>query len=165
MHLSRECLSPYLNIRVLTVCISIDGHVCWNSERRLSFIVCRPRKTNFFFRFPFAENKRKFAASVFRFKKQTEVAVSLSSVFPLYISLSIYNYIYIYVCCCFKQKTVAQAIFFNPFAVCSSCIRKFVVCPFVYAETNVSYPFAIGLNGLNGLADLRAFLRSTSAFP
>jgi hypothetical protein len=28
----------------------------------------------------------------------------------------------------------AQAIFFNPFTVCSSCKRKFVVCPFFYTE-------------------------------
>ncbi len=48
-------------------------------------------------------------------------------------------------------KTEVQAIFLNLFTVCSSCKRKFVVCPFVYAETNRIYPFA---NGLNGLAHL-----------
>ncbi len=35
---------------------SIDGHVCWNSNHRLPFIVCQPRKTNVHFPFPFAAN-------------------------------------------------------------------------------------------------------------
>ncbi len=39
-------------------------HVCWNSNRRILFINCLPRKTNF--RFPFAANKRKFALSANR---------------------------------------------------------------------------------------------------
>jgi hypothetical protein len=55
-----------------------------------------------------------------------------------------------------KRKKKAQAIFLNPFTVCSSCKRKFVVCPFVDEETNGSFPFADGLNGpRNGLAHLR----------
>jgi hypothetical protein len=37
----------------------------------------------------------------------------------------------------------AQAIFLN---------LKFVVCSFVYEETNGTYPFGNGLDGLNGLA-------------
>jgi hypothetical protein len=45
----------------------------------------------------------------------------------------------------------AHAFFFNPFTVCSSYKQKFVVCPFIDEETNESYPFA---NGLNGLAHL-----------
>jgi hypothetical protein len=45
-----------------------------------------------------------------------------------------------------------QAIFLNPLTVCSSYKQKFVVCPFVDKETNVIYPFANRLNGLNGLA-------------
>jgi hypothetical protein len=56
-----------------------------------------------------------------------------------------------------KRKTEAEAIFLNPFTLCSSCKRKFVVCPFVDEETNESYLFANGLNGLygiNGLAHL-----------
>jgi hypothetical protein len=55
-----------------------------------------------------------------------------------------------------KQCTAAQAIFLNPFTLCLSFQRKFVVCPFVYKETNS--PFAKkglnALNGLNGLAHL-----------
>ncbi len=53
-----------------------------------------------------------------------------------------------------KCKMEAQAIFLNPFTVCSSCkrkLRKFVLYPFVYKETNGSYTFA---NGLNRLAHL-----------
>jgi hypothetical protein len=48
----------------------------------------------------------------------------------------------------------AHAIFLNPFTVCSTCKRRFVVCSFVDEETNGSYPFR---NGLNGLA--RLYLR------
>jgi hypothetical protein len=48
-----------------------------------------------------------------------------------------------------KQKTEAQAVFLNPFTVCSSSKRKFVVCPFVDEETNGSYPFGYGLNRLH----------------
>jgi hypothetical protein len=48
---------------------SIDVHVCWNSNRRLMFIVCRRRKTNFSFPFPFAAIKRKFAVSVFHLQQ------------------------------------------------------------------------------------------------
>jgi hypothetical protein len=38
--------------------------------------------------------------------------------------------------------------------VCSSCRRKFVVCPFVYEETNRSYLFANGLTGMHGINKL-----------
>ncbi len=37
------------------------------------------------------------------------------------------------------------------FTICSSWKRKFVAGPFVDEETKRSYPFANGLNGLNGL--------------
>ncbi len=39
----------------------------------------------------------------------------------------------------------AKAIFLNPFAVCSSCKRKFIVCPFADEETKESYPLVNGL--------------------
>jgi hypothetical protein len=42
-------------------------------------------------------------------------------------------------------ETEAQAIFLNPFTVCSLRKRNFVNCPFVEEETNGSYPFANGL--------------------
>jgi hypothetical protein len=48
----------------------------------------------------------------------------------------------------------SPADFLNSLTVCSSCKRKFVVCPFVDAKTNGSYPLANGLNGLNGLIGL-----------
>ncbi len=41
-----------------------------------------------------------------------------------------------------KRKMEAQAIFPNPFTVCSSCNWKVVVCPFVEKKTHRSYPFA-----------------------
>jgi hypothetical protein len=49
----------------------IDGYVCLNSNRRLSFIVCGLRKTNVHFWFP-------FAVSVFRLQK-----TNVSCRFPL----------------------------------------------------------------------------------
>jgi hypothetical protein len=45
----------------------------------------------------------------------------------------------------------AQAIFLNPFTVCSSCKREYVISQLADKETNESYPFA---NGLDGLAHL-----------
>ncbi len=50
-----------------------------------------------------------------------------------------------------RHQTEAKAIFLDPFTACSSSKWKFVVCPFVVEDTNRSYPFA---NGLNGLAHL-----------
>ncbi len=50
-----------------------------------------------------------------------------------------------------KQKTEAQAIFLNPFSVCFLCKRKFVICLFADEETNKSFPFAKGLNGMKEL--------------
>ncbi len=44
-----------------------------------------------------------------------------------------------------------MSIFLNPFTVCKSCRWKFIICLFVYEETNGSYPFA---NELIGLAQL-----------
>ncbi len=49
-------------------------------------------------------------------------------------------------CFCFKRKTEAQAIFLNPFTICSSCKQKFVVCPFVDEDTNGRYLYANRLN-------------------
>jgi hypothetical protein len=73
----------------------------------------------------------------------------------VYICIYIYIYIFIYVLCCrftkkIKWKRKNQVIFLNPFTVCSSCKRKFVVCPLV-EETNGSCSFT---NGLNRLAHL-----------
>jgi hypothetical protein len=56
------------------------------------------------------------------------------------------------------ENANAQAIFLNPFTVCSSCKWNFIVCPFVEEETNGCYPFAKGLNGLSGLAHLYLYL-------
>jgi hypothetical protein len=55
---------------------------------------------------------------------------------------------YAYIFCRFKRKTKSQAIFLNLLTVCSSYKQKFVIFPFVFKETNGSYSFANGLNGL-----------------
>ncbi len=47
-----------------------------------------------------------------------------------------------------KRKTEALVIFLHPFTICSSCKRKFVVCPFVDEEANKSYLLASRLNRL-----------------
>jgi hypothetical protein len=47
-----------------------------------------------------------------------------------------------------KMENGSRGDFLNPFTVCSSCKRKFVVCPFVDEETSGSYPFANGLGYL-----------------
>ncbi len=48
------------------------------------------------------------------------------------------------------SKRNTENNFLSPFTVCSSCKRKFVVCPFSYEVINGSYPFANELNGLHG---------------
>ncbi len=53
-----------------------------------------------------------------------------------------------------RFKTKAQTTFLNPFTMCSSCERKFAVCPFIDEETNGSYPFANRLNRLKRLYGL-----------
>ncbi len=47
------------------------------------------------------------------------------------------------ICCRFEVKTEAQVIFLNPVTDCSSCKQEFVLCPFVYEETNGSYPLVV----------------------
>jgi hypothetical protein len=57
----------------------------------------------------------------------------------VHIYICIYIYLYIYAAVSNgKWKTEAQAIILNPFAVCSLCKWKFVVCSFVYEEINGS---------------------------
>jgi hypothetical protein len=75
------------------------------------------------------------------------------------------KYIYVYITVIYvyvaisnkKQNKEAQKIFLNPFTVCSSSKKKFVICPFVDVETNGRYPFE---NGINGLAQLYLQKRS-----
>ncbi len=121
---------------------SIDGRGRWTEN------------VDYCLSFADQENKLPFSVS------SVSVYIYISiSIFLLYISIYIYISIYVfihtsisiftvYICCRVKQKTEAQAIFLNPFSVCSSCKRKFVVCPFVYEETNGNYPFSNGVTGL-----------------
>jgi hypothetical protein len=53
-----------------------------------------------------------------------------------------------------KRKTKPRrfSLIRSPFAYCADRSLKFVFCPFVDKEINRSYPFANGLNGVNGLA-------------
>ncbi len=124
------------------------------------------KKSNF--RFPFAENKWNLSfsvSSIFCIYIFVNIYIYIYTYaayidINIYIYLSIYIYIYIiyislstyvytvYKFCCFKRKMETQAIFLSPFNICSSCKLKFVICSFVYKETNGSYPFASRLNGL-----------------
>jgi hypothetical protein len=62
-----------LIIFMLRICLhSIDGHICWNSKRRLPLIGCQLRKTKF--RFLCAENRWKYAISVFPINIYIEMA-------------------------------------------------------------------------------------------
>jgi hypothetical protein len=63
-----------------------------------------------------------------------------------YIDVSIYIYASV-----LNGKRKPRLFSFHPFTVCSLCKQKFVVYPFVYEETNGSYPFSKRLNGLNRL--------------
>ncbi len=122
-----------------------DGHVCLNSNCHLQFIVCQPRKKNFRFLFPLAPKLMKFVVYIFCLQQ-----INVSCRFLL-VLLSLYIYIYIQYAAVSNQKwkTDAQAIFLNPFMVCSLCKWKFVVCPFVDNESNGNYPFAHRLKELN----------------
>jgi hypothetical protein len=53
------------------------------SNRRLPFIVCRPKKTYFRFPFPFAANNRKFEISVFHLQQTNGSRLFQSVPFPL----------------------------------------------------------------------------------
>jgi hypothetical protein len=50
----------------------------------------------------------------------------------------------------FADQGKRTSVFRFPYVVQT----EIVVCPFVYEETNGSYPFANGLNGLNRLVRL-----------
>ncbi len=122
------------------------------------------------FCFLFAENKWKTTVSVFRIYIYMDKYWN-GSIYSIYIYISISLFVYIYVMYMYmdmymyiykyiyaavsngKQKNRSPVIFLNPFTVCSSCRRKFVVCPFVYEERNGSLHLN-RLNGLNGLAHL-----------
>jgi hypothetical protein len=54
---------------------------------------------------------------------------------------------------CFRFQQTNRSLPF-PFSVCSSCKRKFIVCPFVDKDRKGSYLFTNELNGLNGLVHL-----------
>jgi hypothetical protein len=159
---SARCLCLLRIVKMNHYVFITDGHVLLNSKRRLPFIVCRLKKT--IDRFPFAENKRKFSVSVFPVcsnKRKLPISICSISVYVyvlkgqhIYINKYLCKYVSIYICCSFKRKPEAQAIFLNPFTVFSSCKWKFVVCLFVYYETNGSCPFAHGLNGITHLGYL-----------
>jgi hypothetical protein len=120
---------------------AVDGYVCWNSTRRLPFIVYRPKKTNFRLPFPFSANKWKFAVSVF-----------FRSVFLIYIQIKWIGSI----CCRFKWKTEALAKFLNPLTVCSSC--PFMVIYLLYSTCKWSNYASESTFFVRGEPELRALL-------
>ncbi len=77
-----------------------------------------------------------------------DIDIEVYTVYTLYV----YDiYISLYVCAAVsngKPKPRRFSFIRLPF---SSCKRIFFLCPFVYEETNGSFPFT---NGLNGLAHL-----------
>jgi hypothetical protein len=158
-------------------------------EYRLSF--ADQGKTNVRLPFPFAASKRKFAVSVFRLQKTNgscrfplvpsstsrngiletwrheqgdletwtwrlgdmEIAdMEIETWRHGHGNMDIEKW---------DHHTETSAIFLNSFTVCSPCKPKSVICLFVDEETNGSYPFA---HGLNGLTHLCCFVNSTVAF-
>jgi hypothetical protein len=98
----------------------------------------------------FAESKQKFAVSTFRLQQTKGNSIFRIHILKwrifIYIFFYLYFYIYINIYAAVsngKRKMETQAIFLNPFTVCSSWKRKFVLCP-----------FENGLNRLNRLARL-----------
>jgi hypothetical protein len=137
-------------------------------------------KTNFHFPFPFAANSRKFSVSVFHLRQtngschfhgdmatqrlgdmetwrwkhgnmETQRRHEDMETWTWRHGMHIWTWKHGTETWHFKRQTEAMAIFLNPFTVCSPCIEKFVVCPFVDEETNGSYPFANRLKGLVNL--------------
>jgi hypothetical protein len=82
------------------------------------------------YRLSFADQEKQTSIYHFQF------AANKRCCYPnIYISIYPYIYIYIYIYAAVsngKWKMEAHAIFLNPMTFCSSCKRKFVVCPFVY---------------------------------
>ncbi len=112
----------------------IDGHVCWNSNCRLPFIFCQPRKTNFRSPFPFEANKWKFAVSICRLQQpKRKLSFSLSFVFLCLcgggcVCVCIYLYLYLYE----SWKPRRFSLIHLPFAH----QRKLSVCK----QTKQTYP-------------------------
>ncbi len=152
----------YVKVCLLDNCIyavHIDGHVCWNSNRRLPSIVCRPRQTNFRFPFPLAADKRKLAVSVFCFlgnkrKSPFFVRSILDVCVCVCVCVCMNIFIFIFYMMPFQTENGSPGDFLNPITVWSSCKGNFAVCLFVDKETNGKYPFANGLNGLMLWTDL-----------
>ncbi len=117
------------------ICTIIDGHVCWNSIRRLSFLVCQPSKTNF--RLQQTNGSLMFLFAIYKRK----LPFSVSAVFSCECArwcgcVCVFVYMYIYLC-----------LYLYLYAAVSNGKRNL---PFAH-RVNESYPFA---NGLNGLAHL-----------
>jgi hypothetical protein len=142
-----------------------------NDDYRLSF--ADQGKQTSPFRFPFAGNTRKFAVSVFCMYECMYVRMYVCMyVYSIYIYMCIdraayvlyrhididiyiylYDYIYIYILISAavsrgKWKPRQFDLIRVPFAHRANVN---VVCPFAFKETNGSYPFANGLNGLSHL--------------
>jgi hypothetical protein len=90
-------------------------------QSRLLLIICRPRKTNFWFPFQFATNKQKFAAGlVFRLQQTNESCHFLLLPLSMYTVYTENGAIYIHaIISKGKQKMEAHPMFLNLFTVCS----------------------------------------------
>jgi hypothetical protein len=97
---------------------------------------CRPRKTNF--RFPFAENNRKFAVSIFHINIYIHIYIYISRSISVY--QSIYSYTYASTAVSNgKQKMEALAIFLNPLLFSHHANRSLLfVLLFMKKQTKVA---------------------------
>jgi hypothetical protein len=149
---------------------TIDGHICWNSKRRMPLTICKPRKTNL--RFPFAENKQKLALSIFRLQQINGSShlllvpfsvrilyIGTAAYIYIYIDIYIYLYLYLYLYL-YKHMLPFQTKKWKPrrfsFIRYRLLIMQTEVCRLSVClrRKNRSYPLANGLNGLNGMNGL-----------
>jgi hypothetical protein len=104
--------------------------VCWNSKRQFPFYICRPRKTNWHFPYIGIYRTVCIKTAVFIYNiyiwRHIYIYIYTHNIYTHILRISIYLYVFMLL---FQTETEVQAIFLNPFTICSSCKRKFVVCP------------------------------------
>ncbi len=113
--------------------ITVDRLPTKGNKLPISVSVCSEQMAVSRYRFPSAANKWKLPFSAFG-------------------CVCVHLYLYLYLYAAVSNRKGKPRRFSLIRSRCSSCKRKFVVCPFVDKEANGSYPFANGPNGENGFS-------------
>jgi hypothetical protein len=98
-------------------------------KHRLPFIICQPRKTKSVFCFCFQQSNGSLHFHFLFAANKWKLTISISSIFCLKNSRNMEIDTLRH-----QMENGSQAVFLNLFIICSSCKRKFVVCPFVDKE-------------------------------